>query len=88
MKHTNAARTAAIAATLLAAGLAAAGPAAAAQSQSSTTQAQSASRITSQEQLRAGILHAAGIESTICSAGVTLGVHPMGGYPPPIGPIA
>jgi hypothetical protein len=81
MKHSKSTRTAAVAATLFAAGLVAAGPASAAESQGSAT-----TRITTVEQLHASILSAAGAESSIV-CGAALGIHPMGGYPPPpIGP--
>lgn len=76
MKHTNTARTAAVAATLLVAGLAAAAPANAAVTPRTTT------RITSQEQLRAGILKAAASEAVTCGSGI--GIHVMGGWTPPL----
>ena len=80
MKPTNGIRAAAVAAAVIAAGLAAAGPANAAETHAA---ARTTARITSQEQLRASILKAVTAEDVTCSAGASLGVHPMGGYPPP-----
>lgn len=79
MKHTKYIRAAAVAAAMTA-GLAA-GPANAAEGNAAAT------RITSQEQLRAAVLQAVTTESVVCSASSSFSIHPMGGYPPPpIGP--
>jgi hypothetical protein len=83
MKHTTGIRAAAVAAAVLAAGLASAGTADAAQAQAARP---ATARITSHEQLRAGILQAVHSEVAVCGAGASFGIHPMGGYPPPIIP--
>ena len=85
MTPTNGIRAAAVAAAVMAAGLACAAPADAAVS---ATAARSTTRITSQEQLRAGILAAVSAQTISCGADAGYGVHPMGGYPPPIKPPA
>jgi hypothetical protein len=86
MKTTTGVRAAAVAAAVMAAGLAAAAPASAAEAQPAT---RTIARITSQEQLRAGISQAITAEDTSCGAATSFGVHPMGGYrPPPVSPSA
>lgn len=76
MRHTNTARTAAVAATLIVAGLAAAVPA------SATEAPRAAVRITSHEQLRAGILKAATDEAAVRSGGVHTDTVVYGWRPP------
>ncbi|QMU77853.1 hypothetical protein GXW83_21325 [Streptacidiphilus sp. PB12-B1b] len=83
MKHTTGIRAAAVATAVLAAGLATAGTANAAQAQATRP---ATTRITGQEQLRASILAAVHSEVAVCGPGASFGVHPMGGWTPPIVP--